>query len=178
MKYKISNQYQVIEKTYKKQFSEYSRLKDTYNYLNEQIERLGDTNKDSLLILGHRIKSLAVFLQKPIPDSLSKVAAQIKDIKKNRSYIVDSIGILYAVNYPAFVSELRKFGLTSSEIGYCCLFIMGLSMPEAGDVIGKSSSIYNINSAIRKKLKLPTSTTNLDKWLIKRFEELYPANIA
>lgn len=178
VKDKISNQYQVIEKTYKKQFSEYSRLKDTYNYLNEQIERLGDTNKDSLLILGHRIKSLAVFLQKPIPDSLSKVAAQIKDIKKNRSYIVDSIGILYAVNYPAFVSELRKFGLTSSEIGYCCLFIMGLSMPEAGDVIGKSSSIYNINSAIRKKLKLPTSTTNLDKWLIKRFEELYPANIA
>ena len=55
---------------------------------------------------------------------------------------------------------------------------MGLSMPEAGDVIGKSSSIYNINSAIRKKLKLPTSTTNLDKWPIKRFEELYPANIA
>ncbi len=175
LKDKISNQYQEIENTYKIQSSEYSRLKDTYNYLNEQVERLDDTNKDFIIILGHRIKSLAAFLQKPIPDSLSKAAAQIKDIKKNRSYIVDSIGILYAVNYPVFVSELRKFGLTSSEIGYCCLFPMGLSMTEAGDVIGKSSSIYNINSAIRKKLNLPTSTTNLDKWLIKRFEELYPS---
>ena len=39
-----------------RQSSEYSRLKDTYNYLNEQVERLDDTNKDFIIILGHRIK--------------------------------------------------------------------------------------------------------------------------
>lgn len=157
--------------------NELSKLGGAYEYLNEQIT-VSESEKDEILtILGHRIKSLSAFLQRPTPDSLSKVAVQIDNLKKNKNYIVDSIGILYAVNYPEFISELRQFSLTSSEIGYCCLFIMGLSMPEAGEVIGKSSSIYNINSAIRKKLNLPTSSTNLDKWLLKRFTEIYSDGI-
>lgn len=151
-----------------------SRLDGAYQYLNEQSERKSDTESEMLKILGYRIGSLAAFLQQPTPDSLSKVAVQIDNLKKNRNYIVDSIGILYAVNYPEFISELRGYGLTSSEIGYCCLFLIGLNMPEAGKVIGKPSSIYNINSAIRKKMNLPTSSTNLDKWLLNRFNELYP----
>ncbi len=35
----------------------YKKLKNSeYNYLNEQVERLDDTNKDFIIILGHRIK--------------------------------------------------------------------------------------------------------------------------
>ena len=151
--------------------SEYSNVHD---YLCEQECRVGDTEKELLQILGHRLKSLSAFLQRPIPDSLSKVAVQIDHLKKNRNYIVDSIGFLYAVNYPVLISELRSFGLTSSEIGYCCLLLIGLNIPEAGVVIGREASIYNISSAIRKKMALPTCSSNLDKWLAKRFTELYP----
>lgn len=146
------------------------RMDSTYQYLSAQVPENTDTDYELRMVLGQRIKSLSAFLQNPIPDSLSKVAAQIDNLKKNKNYIVDCIGILYAVKYPDFISELRAHDLTSAEIGYCCLYVLGLNIPEAGEVIGKVSSIYNVNSSIRKKLGI--SGMNLDKWLAKRFTEL------
>lgn len=151
-----------------------AKLNDAYRYLSEQMDGRGEASKEILTILGYRIKSLSAFLKRPIPDALSKVPAQIEDLKKNKNHIVDSVGLLYAVNYPDFVTLLHNHGLTSSEIGFCCLYIMGLNMTEVGQIIGKLSSIYNINSAIRKKLDIPNTDTNLDKWLVKKFSELYP----
>ena len=144
VKEKISRQYTdaeaamaKVEIIYKDKLLEYSRLEDAYKYLTEQSGREVDTSSEVLMILGYRMRSLAAFLQKPIPDSLSKVTAQIDNLKKNRNFIVDSIGILYAVNYPDFISELRGYGLTSAEIGYCCLFLLGLNMPEAVRLLEK-----------------------------------------
>ena len=148
------------------------RMEATYQYLSNQMTAASYTDQELMRVLGHRIKSLSAFLQKPIPDSLSKVASQIDDLKKNKNYIVDSIGLLYAVTYPDFVNELRAHDLTSSEIGFCCLYLLGLNIPEAGEVIGKVSSVYNVNSSIRKKLGI--SGMNIDKWLTKCFAELYP----
>ena len=148
------------------------RMDATYQYLSNQMTETSYTDQELMRVLGHRIKSLSAFLQKPIPDSLSKVASQIEELKKNKNYIVDSIGLLYAVTYPDFVNELRVHDLTSSEIGFCCLYLLGLNIPEAGEVIGKVSSVYNVNSSIRKKLGI--SGMNLDKWLAKCFAELYP----
>lgn len=148
------------------------RMDATYQYLSNQVTETSYTDQELMRVLGHRIKSLAAFLQKPIPDSLSKVASQIDDLKKNKNYIVDSIGLLYAVTYPEFVNKLRAHDLTSSEIGFCCLYLLGLNIPEAGEVIGKVSSVYNVNSSIRKKLNI--SGTNLDKWIAKCFAGLYP----
>ena len=148
------------------------RMDATYQYLSNQVTETSYTDQELMRFLGHRIKSLAAFLQKPIPDSLSKVASQIDDLKKNKNYIVDSIGLLYAVTYPEFVNKLRAHDLTSSEIGFCCLYLLGLNIPEAGEVIGKVSSVYNVNSSIRKKLNI--SGANLDKWIAKCFAGLYP----
>lgn len=152
---------------------EYDALGGTYRYLTEQVTLQG-ANAEIIGILGCRLKALSAFLEKPTPDSLSKVADQLDSLKKHKNYIVDNIGMLYAVKYPEFIGELRNHGLSPSEIGYCCLYLLGLNIPEAGVVIGKVSSIYNINSAIRKKLEISTNSTNLDKWLAKRFSELYP----
>lgn len=151
------------------------RMAANYQYLNDQITETSDTDQELMRVLGCRIRSLSAFLQKPIPDSLSKVASQIDDLKKNRNYIVDSIGLLYAVTYPDFVNKLRTHDLTSSEIGFCCLYLLGLNIPEAGEVIGKVSGVYNVNSSIRKKLGI--SGTNLDKWLTRCFSELYPSEV-
>ena len=151
--------------------TEYEVLDGTYKYLTEQVT-LQETNTEIIGILGSRLKALSSFLEKPAPDSLSKVACQLDSLKQNKNYIVDNIGMLYAVKYPKFIGELRNHGLSPSEIGYCCLYLLGLNISEAGVVIGKASSIYNINSAIRKKLEISTNSTNLDKWLAKRFSEL------
>jgi tetratricopeptide (TPR) repeat protein len=148
------------------------RMNGVYKYLSGQVSESSSTNQEFMIVLGQRIKSLSAFLQKPVPDSLSKVTSQIEDLKKNKNSIIDSIGLLYAVRYPDFISELRAHELTSSEIGCCCLYLLGLNIPEVGEVIGKVSSIYNVNSGIRKKLGI--SRMNLDKWILKRFTELYP----
>lgn len=151
------------------------RLESTNKYLRGQLSEHSSPDGELLKVLGHRMKSLSAFLQKPIPDSLYKVVPQIENLKKSKNYLVDNIGLLYAVTYPDFVSELRQHDLTSSEIGYCCLLLLGLNIPEAGEVIGRVSSIYNVNSAIRKKLGI--TGQNLDKWLINRFVELYPNHV-
>lgn len=173
---KNKSEYDSLTKEYDELRRLEAKLNDAYRYLSEQMDRRGESSKDLMTILGYRIKSLSAFLKRPIPDALSKIPSQIEDIKKNKNYIVDSVGLLYAINYPDFVSVLQNHGLTSSEIGFCCLYIMGLNMPEVGEIIGKVSSIYNINSTIRKKLNISTSETNLDKWLVKKFSELYPKN--
>lgn len=159
-----------LQQEYEALMSLKERMEGTYRYLSNQVTQTSPTDKELMRVLGYRIKSLSAFLQKPVPDSLSNVASQINDLKKNKNYIVDSIGLLYAVTYPDFVCELRRYDLTSAEIGYCCLYLLGLNIPEAGEVIGKVSSIYNVNSSIRKKLGI--SGTNLDKWLVKRFTEI------
>lgn len=159
-----------LQQEYEALISLKERMEGTYQYLSNQVTETSQTDQELMRILGYRIKSLSAFLQKPVPDSLSNVASQINDLKKNKNFIVDSIGLLYAVKYPDFVSELRSYDLTSAEIGYCCLYLLGLNIPEAGEVIGKVSSIYNVNSSIRKKLGI--SGTNLDKWLVKRFTEI------
>ena len=173
---KNKSEYDSLTKEYDELRRLEAKLNDAYRYLSEQMDRRGESSKDLMTILGYRIKSLSAFLKRPIPDALSKIPSQIEDVKKNKNYIVDSVGLLYAINYPDFVSVLQNHGLTSSEIGFCCLYIMGLNMPEVGEIIGKVSSIYNINSTIRKKLNISTSETNLDKWLVKKFSELYPKN--
>lgn len=180
IKWKVQRQHnkkdlEELQQEYAALVSLKERMDGTYQYLSGQISKQSHTDQELMKVLGQRIKSLAAFLQQPIPDSLSKVASQIDDLKKNKNYIVDSIGLLYAVTYPDFISDLRAYGLTSSEIGYCCLYLLGLNIPEAGEVIGKVSSVYNVNSSIRKKIGI--TGTNLDKWLINRFTELYSDNM-
>ena len=151
--------------------NEYIKLQGQLDQMISQVED-NSTTEQAVNILGERLHSLSAFLQTPIPDSLSKVCDKVSNLKSSKNYIVDNIGILYALKYPKFVSELRDFGLTSAEIGFCCLYILGLNKYEISNVIGKSS-IYNINSGIRKKLTLSSVETNLDIWLKRRFEALY-----
>ena len=174
-----------IEIEYKTLLSVYQQLKDKstatekkyiklQGQLDQMISQVEDcsTTEQTVNILGERLHSLSAFLQNPVPDSLSKVCDKISNLKDSKNYIVDNIGILYALKYPKFISELRGFGLTSAEIGFCCLYILGLNKYEISNVIGKSS-IYNINSGIRKKLTLSSVETNLDIWLKRRFEVYY-----
>lgn len=80
-----------LQKEYDVLLSLKERMDGTYQYLNNQITGIYNTDQELKIVLGHRLKSLSSFLQKPVPDSLSKVAPQIEDLKKNKNQIVDSV---------------------------------------------------------------------------------------
>lgn len=124
-------------------------------------------------ILNKRLSAMAEFVHEPVPATLHKAKERVDELRQNRDAIVESIVLLYAVEFPDFILELRSCGLTLLETSICCLYLLGLNIPEAGDVIGRRSSIYNLNSVIREKLGNSKIDTKLDKWIVKYFTERY-----
>lgn len=157
---------------------ELEQLKQEYSVLVQLRDSMEATlgaqsiDYEMLKVFGHRIEALSAFFKNPVPDSLSKATCRVEDLKKGRNHIIESIGILCAMNYPAFITELSSHDLTSAEIGYCCLYLLGVNIPEAGEVVGRVSSIYNINAGIHKKLGI--GRVRLDRWIQNLFLELYP----
>lgn len=138
--------------------AKYNDLKEEYDYLNKakescQAEMISCADEETLKILDRRIKALGTFLSKDIPDSLSKVADKLENLTVDKNIVTDSIGMLYAIYHPAFVLKLEEYGLTASEVGFCCLLVLGLRTSELSMVVNKSNT-YNISSRIRAKLKL------------------------
>lgn len=93
----------------------------------------------------------------------------LERLSGNRTEILESIGILYAIKRPSFVSFLMRKGLTAAEIGFCYLLLSGLSAKQAGAFICHSD-YYSISSKIRSKLGIEPNSSTLAKWL-KQYEE-------
>ena len=152
----------------------YAELKLEYDGLLElkkkHDETLSQRNKSPLFgglsagILDSRIKALGVFLSENKPESLHRVSDQLDELGKNRDNVVDSIGLLYAMNHPAFVTALSERGLTSSEIGFCCLLLLGFNVADAGSIVNNYST-YNLSSKIRKKLGFESGKGKLSTWV-------------
>lgn len=155
--------------------AKYNDLKEEYDYLNKakescQAEMISCADEETLKILDRRIKALGTFLSKDIPDSLSKVADKLENLTVDKNIVTDSIGMLYAIYHPAFVLKLEEYGLTASEVGFCCLLVLGLRTSELSMVVNKSNT-YNISSRIRAKLKLEHDSGRLANWLVQLYEE-------
>lgn len=152
----------------------YNELKEEYQYLSNTKENykskiISNVDEETLKILDRRIIALGTFLSRDMPDSLSKVADKLEDLTANKNVVTDSIGMLYAIYHPTFVLKLESFGLTASEVGFCCLLRLGLRTSELSQVVNKSNT-YNISSQIRAKLKLEQSSGKLANWLNQLFE--------
>ena len=74
-----------LQQEYEVLISLKERMEGTYQYLSNQVTMTSQTDQELMSVLGYRIKSLSAFLQKPVPDSLSNVASQINDLKKNKN---------------------------------------------------------------------------------------------
>lgn len=155
----------------------YKQMKINFERMEIEHDKLLEIHTENKLsfenaqkILDKRIQSLGAFLSKDLPDSISTVAEEIEDLTKNRYVIVDNIGMLYAIYHPEFVGKLTEKGLTASEIGYCCLLLLGMKTSEVGSVICRSGT-YNMSSGIRNKLQLTEKDTRLSIWLRNLFEE-------
>ena len=89
---------------------------------------------------------------------------EIENLISDRESFLISTKIVFKENHPGFISILEQKGLSDWEIGYCCLFTLGLKGKEVGEFIQKKRH-YIISSDIRKKLGLGEHDTNIGIWL-------------
>jgi hypothetical protein len=89
---------------------------------------------------------------------------EIENLISDRESFLISTKIVFKENHPGFIAALEQKGLTDWEIGYCCLFTLGLKGKEVGEFIQKKRH-YIISSEIRKKLGLTEHDTNIGIWL-------------
>ena len=89
---------------------------------------------------------------------------EIENLISDRESFLISTKIVFKENHPEFISALEDKGLTEWEIGYCCLYTLGLKGKEVGEFIQKKRH-YIISSEIRKKLGLGEHDTNIGIWL-------------
>ena len=89
---------------------------------------------------------------------------EIENLISDRESFLISTKVVFKENHPKFICILEQKGLTDWEIGYCCLFTLGLKGKEVGEFIQKKRH-YIISSEIRKKLGLGEHDTNIGIWL-------------
>ena len=82
----------------------------------------------------------------------------------DREEFLRSTKILFEENHPKFTACLEAKGLTDWEIGYCCLYTLGLKGKDIGEYIQKKRH-YIISHEIRQKLGLDEHDTNISIYL-------------
>lgn len=98
-------------------------------------------------------------------DKAWKISEQeIENLMADRESFLISTKVIFRESHPGFITALEKKGLTEWEIGYCCLYTLGLKGKDVGDFIRKKRH-YIISSDIRKKLGLGEHDTNIGIWL-------------
>lgn len=82
----------------------------------------------------------------------------------DREEFLLSTKILFEESHPGFTAYLKDKGLTDWEIGYCCLYTLGLKGKDIGQYIEKKRH-YIISHEIRQKLNLGEHDTNIGIFL-------------
>lgn len=128
--------------------------RDSLTELLEQNKELDQAAKNALL---GRIALLNRFFMANItnnPDASRKVDKEIDALLKNKEEFMASTRMAFAGSHPHFIKHLERCGLNEWEMGYCCLYALGLKGKEIGEYI-QMKSHFNNSSDIRKKLGLP-----------------------
>ena len=156
------------------------RLKENDSYrqqcqmLMQEKSTLAQTLEESLVLNGdmkgivrERLALLNKFLAANITENWKadkSAQQQMDELLSNREEFIASTISAFEASHPSFMSYLKGRGLTEKELGYCCLYAIGLNGKEVG-AFTKMSRHYIVNSEIRKKLGLSEQKTNLDKYI-------------
>jgi hypothetical protein len=89
---------------------------------------------------------------------------EIEGLISDRESFLTSTKVIFKERHPEFISHLESKGLSDWEIGYCCLYTLGLKGKEVGQYIQKKRH-YIISHDIRQKLGLTEHDTNIGIWL-------------
>ena len=168
----------LMHSQFRKQKEKEAQLRALYDQLYAEYDQVrhlpilvADLPPASRETLEKKIRALGAFFTSSTPSSLDIVADQLETLTRNRKELLETIGMLYATYRPAFVSRLLESNLTTLEVGYCCLLVMGLRTGELKDVINRSG-VYNINVAIRRKLDIDANASTLSAYLKQLYASL------
>ena len=96
--------------------------------------------------------------------TLDSAEEEIDVLMADREAFLRSTKIVFEESHPKFISYLHDKGLTDWEIGYCCLYTLGLKGKDIGEYIQKKRH-YIISHEIRQKLGLDEHDTNISIYL-------------
>ncbi len=153
---------------------QYEQLEEEFQGLQQLLaenSRLNDQTKETV---RNRMALLNDFIKAHLAESGSNAEKHIRQILEDKEKFMQSTCQSFSVSHPDFIRQLRRHGLTDWEVGYCCLYALGLSSKEVGHYIN-SSTYYKTNSTIRKKLGLDSHSTNLNLY-IRQMLETYEAD--
>ena len=166
-KIKLENEKQRLE-------SEKALYKNLYEQAQEEmvnlqrIRREPGLDSEVRMSIEERLNVLNRFITASVSKNLTTSAADaLDDYLKDKDRFIYSTRVSFIITHPGFVSYLKKSGLTEMEIGYCCLYCIGMNGKEIASYLNKKS-FYNISSVIREKLGLGSYKTNLDIFLRKK----------
>ena len=89
---------------------------------------------------------------------------EIDVLMADREEFLRSTKIVFEESHPKFIAYLQDKGRTDWEIGYCCLYTLGLKGKDIGDYIQKKRH-YIISHEIRQKLGLDEHDTTISIYL-------------
>ena len=96
-----------------------------------------------------------------LPAKSNRSKEKIESLLNDTKEYLSTIGMTYVVKNPDVVSFLKSKGLTTWEIGYCCLYVMGYNAKEISGIM-QNNQVYKISSEIRKKLGLEGGKIRLE----------------
>lgn len=101
-----------------------------------------------------------------------KVAREeILELLNNKDEFIRSTAKVFEASHPKFVEFLKEHYLSQWEIGYCCLFLMGMYSKDMEPLFSRATS-SKFNSIIRNKLGLSLNGTKLKTYLLETSREL------
>lgn len=162
---------------------QYELLRDEHGSLQQLLaddNRLDAAARD---IVRKRLALLNEFFKAHITEDSREPEKHVAQILSDREAFMQSTREVFAVSHPGFIRYLEQKGLTEWEVGYCCLFALGLNGKEVGRYTHFGNH-YKINIQIRKKLGLDSHSTNLNLYITRLLREseeqtaydIYPNN--
>lgn len=130
-----------------------------------KLERLPD--EETMKVIRERLAVLDKVIASHISSDEKAYRISEKEIEKlmaDREEFIVSTTAVFKESHPEFIAHLQRKGLTEWEIGYCCLYTLGLKGKDVGEFIKKKRH-YIISSEIRSKLGLGEHDTNIGIYL-------------
>ena len=149
---------------------QYELLRDEHGSLQQLLadgNRLDAAARD---IVRKRLALLNEFFRAHIIEDSREPEKHVAQILSDREAFMQSTREVFAVSHPGFIRYLEQKGLTEWEVGYCCLFALGLNGKEVGRYTHFGNH-YKINIQIRKKLGLDSHSTNLNLYIMKLLQD-------
>lgn len=155
---------------------------ETYRFLYEQsvkektnLQRLRQEpklDKEIKTYIEERLEVLNKFIAASVSKNLRASATMsLNKYLNDREKFIYTTKLTFAILHPKFISYLKESGLTEIEIGYCCLYCIGMNGTEIAAYLEKKS-FYNASSIIRKKLQLGKHDMNLDNFLREKMHSM------